>query len=93
MAENQRKHYRQLYIEVEAGEVYAFIPGTIMDVLVKEGEQVKKGQPLCILHAMKMDNKICSDIDGVVEKINISANQNVSKNDVLIKISKKQEEA
>lgn len=42
MAENQRKHYRQLYIEVEPGEVFAFIPGTIVDIFVKEGEKVTK---------------------------------------------------
>ncbi len=88
MAENERKHYRQLYIEVTAGETFAFIPGTIMDILVKEGEKVKKGQPLCTLHAMKMDNRICSDIDGIVKQINIEPNQNVTKNDVLIKVIK-----
>lgn len=92
MAENQRKHYRQLYIEVEPGEVFAFIPGTIVDIFVKEGEKVTKGQPLCTLHAMKMDNKICSNIDGVVEKINIEPNQNVTKNDILINIKKEEEE-
>lgn len=41
---------------------------------------------------MKMDNKICSNIDGVVEKINIEPNQNVTKNDVLINIKKEEEE-
>lgn len=81
-----KKHYRQLYIEVAPGEVYAFIPGTIVNVLVKEGEKVKKGQALCTLHAMKMDNSICSNVDGVVEKVNIEAGQNVSKNDVLINV-------
>lgn len=88
MAENERKHYKQLYVEIETGEIFAFIPGTIVDILVKKGDKVKKGQPLCILHAMKMDNKICSDIDGVVAKINIEPNQNVTKNDVLIKVDK-----
>lgn len=92
MAENIRKHYRQLYVEVEAGEVFAFIPGTIVDIMVKIGDRVTKGQPLCTLHAMKMDNNICSNIDGVVKEINVKSNQAVSKNDVLIKIEKESSE-
>jgi biotin carboxyl carrier protein len=86
-----RKHYRQLYIQVEPGEIFAFIPGTIMEIFVKKGQVVKKGQPLCSLHAMKMDNNICSPIEGEVKKINIKVGQSVSKNDVLIDIEKVEE--
>lgn len=81
-----RKHYRQLYIQVEAGEVYAFIPGNIMEVFVKKGQHVNKGDALLSLHAMKMDNNICANISGVVDKINVKSGQAVSKNDVLINI-------
>ncbi|MBQ9254741.1 MAG: acetyl-CoA carboxylase biotin carboxyl carrier protein subunit [Bacteroidales bacterium] len=91
MSENNlRKHYRQLYIEVEPGQIYAFIPGTIMEIFVKKGDKVTKGQPLCTLHAMKMDNNICSTIDGKVEKVNIKEGQSVSKNDVLISITREE---
>lgn len=83
---NMRTHYRQLYVKVVPGEVYAFIPGTIMKVFVEEGQKVKKGDVLCSLHAMKMDNQICSAIDGVVKSVNIKEGQNVSKNDVLIEV-------
>ena len=69
---NMRTYYRQLYVKVAPGEIYAFIPGTILDVFVKEGQKVKKGEPLCCLHAMKMDNQICSTIDGVVKSVNIN---------------------
>jgi biotin carboxyl carrier protein len=88
MAENKntRTHYRQLYVKVAPGEIYAFIPGTILEVFVKEGQQVRKGEPLCCLHAMKMDNQICSTIDGVVKSVNIEKGQIVSKNDVLIEV-------
>lgn len=87
-----RKHYRQLYVQVEPGEIFAFIPGTIMEIFVKKGDIVKKGTPLCSLHAMKMDNNICSTIDGIVKDINIKTGQSVSKNDVLIKIEHQTEE-
>lgn len=83
---DQRTHYRQLYIKVNPGEIYAFIPGTIIDVFVKKGELVKKGDPLCSLHAMKMDNIIGSTIDGKVKTINIKKGQVVSRNEVLIEI-------
>jgi biotin carboxyl carrier protein len=88
MSENKenRTHYRQLYIKVEPGQIYAFIPGTIIDIFVKKGQKIKKGTPLCSLHAMKMDNEICSPMDGIVKSINIKKDQIVSKNDVLILI-------
>ena len=76
---NMRTHYRQLYVKVSPGEIYAFIPGTILDVFVKEGQEVKKGEPLCCL-------QICSTIDGVVKSVNIEKGQTVSKNDVLIEV-------
>ena len=85
MSENKTQ-YRQLYVQVPAGEVYAFIPGNIMNVFVEVGDKVKKGQALLSLHAMKMDNIICANIDGVIESINVIEGQAVSKNDVLINI-------
>ena len=87
MADKQeRTYYRQLYIKVEPGEIYAFIPGTIIEIFVKKGQKVKKGEPLFSLHAMKMDNVLCSTIDGTVKAINIKKGQIVSKNDVLVEI-------
>jgi pyruvate carboxylase subunit B len=87
MADKQeRTYYRQLYIKVEPGEIYAFIPGTIMEIFVKKGQKVKKGEPLFSLHAMKMDNVLCSTIDGTIKAINIKKGQIVTKNDVLVEI-------
>ena len=81
-----RTHYRQLYVKVEPGQIYAFIPGTIIDIFVKKGQKVKKGDPLFTLHPMKMDNELCSTIDGTIGAINIKAGQIVNKNDVLIDV-------
>ena len=52
---NIRTHYRQLYVKVAPGEIYAFIPGTIMKVFVEEGQKVKKGEPM-----MKLDLEFLS---------------------------------
>jgi|GEM_PF-1101432 Pyruvate carboxylase len=78
--------YRHLYVKVPEGEVYAFIPGTIMKIFVSKGQKVSKGEALCSLHAMKMDNNICSPIDGVVKTINVKEGQVVSKSDVLFEV-------
>ena len=62
------------------------LPGSIFNVLVKEGDTVKAGQTLLILEAMKMENNIESDFDGVVTKCNVSKGDNVLEGDVLITI-------
>ncbi|MFI3267411.1 MAG: biotin/lipoyl-containing protein [Rikenellaceae bacterium] len=45
------------------------LPGVILDVFVREGDAVKAGQKLMILEAMKMENNIESDVDGVVTSV------------------------
>lgn len=64
--------------------VKAAIPGTIMEVLVVEGQQVKRGDALCILDSMKMNNTICASDDGMVKKVYIEAGQPVGKNAPLV---------
>ena len=65
-------------------EVKAPMPGTVLNVLVKEGGEVQSGSQLLILEAMKMENVIKASGDGVVSKIHISEKENVEKNQVLI---------
>ncbi|MBA4603322.1 biotin/lipoyl-containing protein [Thermoactinomyces mirandus] len=64
--------------------IYAPMPGNILSVKVKEGEQVKAGQVLMVLEAMKMENEIVAPKDGVIDKIYTAAGQSVSTNDPLI---------
>ncbi len=53
------------------------LPGVILEVKVKEGEVVKKGQTVLILEAMKMENNINADKDGTVTKINVNKGDSV----------------
>ena len=53
------------------------LPGVILDIKVKEGDEVKKGQTLIILEAMKMENSINADKDGKVTAINVSKGESV----------------
>ena len=64
--------------------VKSAIPGTIMEVLVKEGQQVKRGDALCILDSMKMNNTICASNNGMVKKVYIIPGQSVGKNAPLV---------
>ena len=53
------------------------LPGVILDIKVKEGDEVKKGQTIIILEAMKMENSINADKDGKVTAINVSKGESV----------------
>lgn len=79
---------RKEWIPIDPGKVYAFIPGTIIDIRIKEGDKVKKGDILILLEAMKMKNRVICPIDGTVKLINVSLNQTVAKNALLLEIEK-----
>jgi biotin carboxyl carrier protein len=59
------------------------MPGTILDVKVSVGQSVKKGDVICVLEAMKMENDIPATQDGVVASINIQKGASVNAGDVL----------
>lgn len=66
--------------------VTAVMPGRILVVKVKEGEQVKAGTVLCILEAMKMQNEIRAPKDGVVSNIQVSDGASVNGGDLLMQV-------
>ena len=77
---------RKPYQPANPGLVSSFIPGTIIDILVKKGDRVKKGDDLVILDAMKMQNRLKSAIDGKVIKVCVSKGDKVSKGAVILEI-------
>lgn len=68
-------------------ELKSPMPGKIVAVLVTEGDEVKPGQPLLILEAMKMENALQAISEGRVEKIMVEKGVSVNKNDILIKFA------
>lgn len=69
---------------VKINELKAPMPGLVLDVLVKEGDKVKKGDALVVLEAMKMENILKCPADTVIKKINAKKGMAVEKNQVLI---------
>lgn len=60
------------------------LPGSVIKVLVQEGQAVKKGDVLLQLESMKMANDIAAECDGTVKQIAVSAGKNVMQGDLLV---------
>lgn len=63
------------------------LPGSVIKVLVNNGQQVKKGDVLLTLESMKMENSIMAETDGTISNIAVSAGQNVMQDDLLLVIA------
>ena len=68
----------------EAGAVTSPMAGVIRAVLVKLTEQVKSGQPLVVLEAMKMENQITAPVAGTVTRIDVKEGESVAEGHVLV---------
>jgi biotin carboxyl carrier protein len=64
--------------------VKAPIPGMVVKVLVREGDEISEDQPLVILEAMKMENEIRALRAGIVRKVDVSSGQRVEQNASLL---------
>ncbi|TKG95552.1 acetyl-CoA carboxylase biotin carboxyl carrier protein subunit [Puteibacter caeruleilacunae] len=69
--------------------IKAPMPGKIIDVLVQEDAEIRKGEPILILEAMKMQNEIQSTVAGKITAVHVKANDSVMKDEILIEIKKK----
>ena len=67
-------------------EIGSSIPGTIIKILVKEGQEVKEGESLVVVEAMKMETNMVSSCNGIVESILVSEGQQVKTGELLVKI-------
>ncbi len=70
-------------VAADATAVTSPMPGTILEVKVSAGQAVKKGDVICVLEAMKMENDIPAPCDGVVSSINVQKGASVGAGDVI----------
>ena len=68
----------------KVNEIKAPMPGMVLNILVKEGDEVNKGDALIVLEAMKMENILKSPSHGIIKKIAITKGTAVEKNQLLI---------
>ncbi|MEE2031255.1 ATP-binding protein [Rhodococcus chondri] len=73
-------------LAISAAGPVSEMPGTVVDILVSEGETVAAGQKLVVLEAMKMEHPALAGADGVVQKINVSVGQYVDAQTELVTI-------
>jgi len=66
--------------------IKAPLPGTIITVLVKPGDKVSAGQKLLTMEAMKMENNVLSEKDGIIRTVNVKPGQTVAQNEILVEI-------
>ena len=70
---------------ITANDIVASLPGTVHKILVSPGDQVKKGQAVVVLEAMKMEIEVKAPKDGVIGSIEVSKGQSVANNQVVAK--------
>lgn len=75
---------RKPYEPIDQKKIIAHIPGTIIEIKVKVGDSVKKGDLLLIVEAMKMYNDIRAPFNGKIKKIHVTPGQKVPKADLYL---------
>jgi len=78
---------RPVFSSENGKPVPAPMPGSVIEVLVKAGDQVKEGDTVVILEAMKMENEITAPQSGTVVKILVKAGDTVNNGDILMVIA------
>ena len=78
---------RKKWVKFDPLKIYSVLPGTVIDVFVKNGQKVQKGETIMILEAMKMQNQILMPIDGKIKKVHIKPDDTIPKNFVMIELA------
>lgn len=76
-------------IQKQDGSIYIVrspLPGTIIQMLVKVGDKVERGQKVLTMEAMKMENNINTEKEGVIKSIKVAPGDNVLQSDILMEI-------
>jgi pyruvate carboxylase len=83
---NKKYINRKVWSEPNLNHIISYIPGTIVDIQIKEGQAVKAGGIILTLEAMKMNNSIQMPFDGKIVKIYVEKGQKIPKSFLMVEI-------
>lgn len=86
-AESQAVEVKSAEVRVAAKAVVSPLPGVVVEVKVAAGDVVKAGQTVAVLEAMKMENDILAECDGVVASVSVKDGDSVLEGAVLLTIN------
>lgn len=69
-------------------QVLSYIPGSVIEIFVKAGQKVKKGDKLMVYQAMKMNNIVSAPMDGVIKEVNVREGESLPKGALLVTFKK-----
>jgi len=84
---NTKFEKRKTWKNPNPKKITASIPGTIVKVYTRVGQEVKKGDPILLLEAMKMKNKILFNISGTVKSIKVKEGERIPKDHLLLEMA------
>ncbi|XP_069596267.1 pyruvate carboxylase, mitochondrial [Ranitomeya imitator] len=79
-------HFHPKALKDVKGQIGAPMPGKVIDIKVKEGQTIEKGQPLCVLSAMKMETLVNSPVSGTIKKIYVKPDMHLEGEDLVLEI-------
>ena len=69
--------------KTKSGTLLSPLPGKVIKVLVKEGQKLKEGEEVLHIEAMKMEHRICAEIDGFLKKLSVKEGDTVAEGQIL----------
>ncbi|CAK7308605.1 Pyruvate carboxylase, mitochondrial [Vulpes lagopus] len=79
-------HFHPKALKDVKGQIGAPMPGKVIDIKVAAGAKVAKGQPLCVLSAMKMETVVTSPMEGTVRKVHVTTDMTLEGDDLILEI-------
>uniref|UniRef100_A0A8C0I026 Pyruvate carboxylase n=1 Tax=Balaenoptera musculus TaxID=9771 RepID=A0A8C0I026_BALMU len=79
-------HFHPKALKDVKGQIGAPMPGKVIDIKVAAGAKVTKGQPLCVLSAMKMETVVTSPMEGTVRKVHVTTDMTLEGDDLILEI-------
>ncbi|WWC63978.1 pyruvate carboxylase [Kwoniella dejecticola CBS 10117] len=81
------EHVSREKASADPGSIGSPMSGVVIDVRVKEGQDVKAGDPLCVLSAMKMESVVSSPVSGKVKRVLVKENDSIAQGDLTVEIT------